>query len=163
MQLYTRYYAKTINELPPTDILLWWDALRKVSLFRDGPLKWKYKYIESLDHPNVPHSYLPEPHNLFWRSVIVAVYSMLLPITNVNLLHSTQQQLQFPFIKILQPLQRHHFRKPFQEMPCLCLLASSETPLHHEAVMISVILLCRTINLRMLKVHNLVIPTLKYI
>lgn len=48
------------------------------------------------------HNYLPEPHDLFAISSIVSVNRVLLPVCQIDLLHSTQHHLhQFNFFIII--------------------------------------------------------------
>ena len=78
-----------------------------------------YKYVERV----VINTHLPKPDDLFWGAIIVTVNGMLLPVIDIYFLHATQQQLQLPLIKVLEPLQRYHFWKALKEVSSLGFLS----------------------------------------
>ena len=82
--------------------------------------------------------YLPEPLNLLAVPGVVTVHSMLLPLSDVKLLHPTQHQLQLSLIKELEPVQGHHLIEPIQKGLGLLLDPSLEPPLRHQSVCVSV-------------------------
>ena len=51
------------------------------------------------------YTYLPEPLDLFAVLRVVPVDGIALPVVHIDLLHPTQQQLQLPLIKVLEPFQ----------------------------------------------------------
>lgn len=55
---------------------------------------------------------LPKPLHLFGAARVVAVDGVALPVVDVDLLHAAQHQLQFALVKVVQPLERHHLRRP---------------------------------------------------
>lgn len=68
--------------------------------------------------------YLPEPNNLFAVSIVMTINGVSLPVVNINFLHATKHQLQFTFIKVLEPFQRNDLIETLQECFCLLLNAS---------------------------------------
>ena len=51
-------------------------------------------------------NYLPEPLDLFAILGVVPVDGVPLPVVDVDLLHSAQQELQLALVEVLKPLQR---------------------------------------------------------
>ena len=80
------------------------------------------------------HSNLPEPHYLFAVPGVVAVYRVLLPLPNVQLLHATQHQLKLSLVKELEPVEWDHFIETVQKGFRLFLHPSFEPPLCHYSV-----------------------------
>lgn len=82
---------------------------------------------------------LPEPRNDLAILVVVAVCGMFLPVVDIDLLHAAQQQLQLPLIEVFEPLKRHDFAEALQEVLCLRLLATCQTPLETKMKFIKLI------------------------
>ena len=74
---------------------------------------------------------LPEPLDLFAVPGVVAIDCVLLPFSDVELLHPTQHQLQLSLVEELEPVKRNHFVESVQEGLRLLLNSSFEPPLGH--------------------------------
>lgn len=75
-------------------------------------------------------THLPKPNDLLAIPVVVAINGVALPIVDINLLHAAQHQLQFTFVKVFKPLQRHHFVEALEE--CARLLLDSSAKFHQK-------------------------------
>ena len=71
----------------------------------------------------------PEPLDLLAGLGVVAVDGVPLPVLHVDLLHTTQHQLQLPLVKVLQPLQGNHLVETVQESLRRCIIGRCEKKL----------------------------------
>lgn len=78
-------------------------------------------------------AHLPKPRHLLAVAGVMAVDRVTLPVININLLHSTQHQLQLTLIKVLEPLQRNYFIKAIKKCFGLILNTTCHPPLCHQS------------------------------